>query len=208
MLVIAVNEINEELHQIVRYIAEAGSPSFDFAALELRRFQADQTEILVPHVFGPVHAATKPTRAVRLWDKASFFEELEDRCGTDAVAPALRLYEWGNTAPNSVLWGKGNVTGSFVPYLMHNGRQHQHFAVYTNGAVELYFSWYRRKPPFDDDSMRLQLLRKLNEVEGVSVPEDALNRRPSIPLPTLAVSASLEKFLSVMDWMLKQIQAT
>ena len=53
ILVIVVDEINDELTRIVRYVNASGSPSFAFAALEMRRFHGEGAEMLVPRVFGP-----------------------------------------------------------------------------------------------------------------------------------------------------------
>jgi len=69
ILTIAVNEINEELHKIVRYVNSAGTPAFSFAALEMRRFHKAKAEMLVPHVFGQSQASTrKPKPAPHKWD--------------------------------------------------------------------------------------------------------------------------------------------
>jgi hypothetical protein len=57
ILIIMVDEIDEELSRIVQFINACGNPSFEFAALEMRRFQAEESEMLVPRVFGPVRSA-------------------------------------------------------------------------------------------------------------------------------------------------------
>ena len=58
ILVIVVDEINEELRRIVRYLNECSKSAFSLHALEMNRFQADKTEVLVPYLYG---ASTKPT---------------------------------------------------------------------------------------------------------------------------------------------------
>jgi hypothetical protein len=47
----------------------------------------------------------------------------------------------------------------------------------------------------------------LNAIEGVSLPEDAITRRPSVPLETLKGEA-LDRFLEVFEWMLEEIRAS
>jgi hypothetical protein len=51
----------------------------------------------------------------------------------------------------------------------------------------------------------LELLRKLNEIPGVIMPDDAISRRPRIDLATLTNAAALEQFLEVLDWVLAVI---
>jgi hypothetical protein len=54
--------------------------------------------------------------------------------------------------------------------------------------------------------MRLELLKRLKEVPGVNLSEDAITRRPSIPLSVLAPSGALSEFTKVLDWMVREIR--
>ena len=206
ILTIAVNEINEELHRIIRYVNSAGEPAFSFAALEMKRFNKSKVEMLIPHVFGPVHASVaKPKSTSNQWNETTFFEALQT--GDASVGSVARqILEWATARMTNVLWGKGLQMGSFVPVYNHNGRDHQLFAVYTYGSVEIYFQWYQYKAPFDNEEKLLEILRRLNEIDGVKIPVDAITRRPSIKLSLLAEKDSLEKFLSIFDWMLDEIR--
>ena len=97
--------------------------------------------------------------------------------------------------------------GSFVPTVYHNGTAHQLFAVWTYGTVELYFQWYQAKPPFEAEAKRLELLGRLNAIDGVSLPPDGITRRPSIPLAVLAEAQRVPEFLSVFEWFMHEVQA-
>ena len=206
ILMIVVDEINDELARIVRFVNICGSPSFEFAALEMRRFQAEKAEMLVPRVLGP--AQTKKSRvrseSNHKWDEATFFTELQRRNGDDAVLAARGILDWA-TSNVEVWWGRGKINGSFVPYLYHKDVQHQLFAVWTNGGVEIYFYWYSFKTPFDSEEMRLELLNKLNQIEGVNIPREGINRRPSFNLSLLAQEEKLEQFRSIYDWVVEEI---
>ena len=57
ILIIVVDELNDELRRIIRYINECSESAFSLHALEMRRFQAEGIEVLVPHVYG---ISTKP----------------------------------------------------------------------------------------------------------------------------------------------------
>ena len=75
---------------------------------------------------------------------------------------------------------------SFVPTVRHDDIDYQLFAVGSNARVVLLFEYYQHKPPFEEESKRLELLSRLNAIDGVSIPADAITRRPAIPLAVLA----------------------
>jgi hypothetical protein len=75
-------------------------------------------------------------------------------------------------------------------------------------SSKIYLEWLKVKPPFDDETKRLQLLQRLNQVRGVNIPADAISRRPSISLALLAAPEVMEPFLGVLDWVLDEIRAT
>jgi hypothetical protein len=207
ILVIVVDEINEELTRIVRFINLSGNSNFDFAALEMRRFQAENTEMLVPSVFGPMRVSKQVISAesAKPWDEASFFAEMMQRHGEESTQVARRIYTWAKQRVQ-IWWGKGKQLGSFVPYFEHKGREHQLFAVYTYGGVETYFYWHSFKPPFDSPEKRLAMLDKLNGIDGIDLPRESIDKRPSINLSILAKGDSLDRFLEVYDWVISEIK--
>ncbi len=161
MLIIVVDEIDDALAKIVQFVNVCGAPSFEFAALEMRRFQAENAEMLVPRVFGPVRASKAKANVEpgKQWDEISFFDELIRRNGEGVNTVARQILKWANQKV-LVWWGRGKQSGSFVPVFDHNGTQHQLFAVYTYGVVEIYFYWYAYKPPFNSEEKRLRVIRK------------------------------------------------
>jgi hypothetical protein len=62
-------------------------------------------------------------------------------------------------------------------------------------------------PPFDDEVKRVELVRRLNAIPGVQIPEeDAVNRRPSVPLATFAPPEALAALLASLEWILMEIR--
>ncbi|MBE0410925.1 MAG: hypothetical protein IBX69_14490 [Anaerolineales bacterium] len=207
LLIIVVDEINEDLARVARFINICGSPNFAFAALEMRRFKTEKIEMLLPRVLGPLRMSKRTPVAppARQWDQSSYFRELERVHGEDAARVARRILEWAQQKMQ-VRWGKGRVHGSFVPYLDHQGRRHQLFAVYnTFGFVETYFDSFASKPPFDAEEKRLELLSRLNQISDVNIPKDAIKRRPNIKIHALLNEESLEQFLLIYDWVVGEI---
>lgn len=72
--------------------------------------------------------------------------------------------------------------------------------------MELYFQWYQLKLPFEAEAKRLELLKRLNAIDGVSIPTDAITRRPGIPLTVLADMSRLAESLAVFEWFIHEVQ--
>lgn len=208
ILMIVVDEIREELERIVRFINDAGKPAFSFAALEMRRFHHDRVEMLVPHVFC---AAAKPKPAAAddkiHWDEASFLADLAQQ-KPECVEPAKKILAWakGCSHISHVWWGTGTKIGSFVPTVYHAGKKHQLFAVYTYGTVEIYFYWYKYRPPFDSEEKRLEFLARLNQIKGVDIPQEGIHTRPNIPLAVFNDPQALHDLLQAFEWLIREIK--
>ncbi|HRV96297.1 MAG TPA: hypothetical protein P5526_29360, partial [Anaerolineae bacterium] len=113
---------------------------------------------------------------------------------------------WVSSQGLRVWWGEGARTGSFVPVFDHNGQGYQLFAVATYGRMEVYFQWYQYKPPFDAEEKRRELRDKLNAVEGINFPPDAITRRPSFPLKLFENEQQGEQILAVFDWFIAEVR--
>jgi len=53
--------------------------------------------------------------------------------------------------------------------------------------------------PFDREEERQDLLYRLNDIPRVSLPENGINRRPSIQLASLSNQVCLSTFLHIID---------
>jgi len=76
------------------------------------------------------------------------------------------------------LVGKGSQQGGFIPGIDHNGKWHQLVEVWTNGYVEIQFQYMKKSPPFDQAASRDELRKRLNALDGVSLDDDTIDRRP------------------------------
>lgn len=201
------DEIPPELRRIVEFLNQQMDPA-EVLAVEIKQFAGEGLRTLVPRVIGQTAEAEqrkKPFGERRQWDEASFFNEFEQRGDRTGEAVARSFLAWARERGLRVWWGKGQKTGTFVPVLDLSDTSHQPFAVWSSGLVEIYFYWYTLKPPFDDESRRAELLRRLNEIPGVQLPPDAVAKRPSIRLSVL--KGHEEAFLKVFDWYLDEVRA-
>ena len=96
---------------------------------------------------------------------------------------------------------------SVTPELDHAGRLYKFVRFYTYGSVEMLFEYLYYQPPFDNESVRLELLRRLNEIQGASLSSDKITKRPTIYLRLLDDAAVMEQFLGALDWIVEEIGA-
>jgi len=143
----------------------------------------------------------------RQWNEVSFLQELRSRRGADETEVARLILEWAKAKMPSIWWGQGTKSGGFIPGLSHKGIWHQLIEVWTYGRVELQFQYMKKSPPFDTEDGRLELLRRFNDISDVYVPEDAINRRPSIRLSVFKNRAALEQFRDTLYWAVNEILA-
>ena len=212
-MVFVADEIPAELRRVVEFLNVQMDPA-EVLAVEIRQYVGEGLKTLVPRVIGQTAEAqqkkSSARREARQWDEPSFFQELEARQGSAEAAVARKILEWAKVNMPSIWWGRGKRSGSFIPGLDHNGVWHQVIGIWTYGSLEMQFQYMQSKPssPFADDSKRLELLRRLNEIPGVALPADSITRRPGIPLSTLKDEAVLEQFLEALAWVVQEIKAS
>ena len=142
ILIIAVDEMNEELTRTIRFLNTCGSPSFTFTAFEMRRFQKDNTEILVPHLFEV--ASPKKTKAGgqrKRWTEAQFFEAVRVKLSPEVAMVIKDLFGWCKSKADRVWFGTGVENGSFTFHHLQDGKTFSIFSVYTNGLITLNYGW-------------------------------------------------------------------
>ncbi|MFH8788883.1 GmrSD restriction endonuclease domain-containing protein [Streptomyces roseoverticillatus] len=68
------------------------------------------------------------------------------------------------------------------------------------GVAEVVFQHLASREPFTDRSLRAELLGRLNELEGVSIPEGKLELRPSFRLSLLEIDRNREVLCEALGW--------
>ncbi|WP_405959253.1 DUF262 domain-containing protein [Streptomyces sp. NBC_00868] len=68
------------------------------------------------------------------------------------------------------------------------------------GTAEVVFQHLAGREPFTDRTLRSELLRRLNEMEGVDIPEGRLDLRPNIRLSLLEKDSNRERLFEALAW--------
>jgi hypothetical protein len=202
-LLFVADVIPSELQRIVEFLNEQMDPVEVFA-IEIHQFVGEDSRVLVPRVIGQKTTAhVKNTE----WDWDRFSKKLaEDSSGED-VPVARRLLEWGYSHGEFVYWGRGKISGSFVPQISHAGKHYQFFQIATGGRVYVPFGALLTKPPFDSLDKRKELLSRINEIPiEEQITEDQLDKYPSFRLAELRDGSRLDKFLKTYEWFINQVK--
>ncbi|MFL5864041.1 MAG: hypothetical protein ACJ780_25260 [Solirubrobacteraceae bacterium] len=206
-MVFVSDEIPRELRRVVEFLNGQMNPA-EVIAIEVKQYlAADGTKTLVPRVIGQtaeveVRKGRRVDRQRRVWDEDSLFAELQHKRGPEEARVARDLYDWTVARGWTPKFGAGKQDGSWTPVLTANGVQHTPIALYTNGRIEVQFKYLKARAPFDNDGIRVELLRRVNEIRGVALASDTIDKTPSIQLALLAATnASPEQLKRVLDWL-------
>ena len=65
----------------------------------------------------------------------------------------------------------------------------------------------RKNPPFDLLEKRLDLLHRLNQIPGINLPEESIDRMTTIPLASLSEKQSFSQFTQIVEWIIQEVKA-
>jgi uncharacterized protein with ParB-like and HNH nuclease domain len=135
----------------------------------------------------------------------AFMSLLSGHGGEELKNVAKDILDWVSAKVTEVGWGMRYC--SFIPTLYH-GHAHHLFAIRCEGKVETYFYWHARKPPFTDENLRVELMERLNRIQGVTIKKDDItNKRPVFSLKLLTNPTALNQFKDTYQWMIDTIIA-
>ncbi len=141
-LIIVVDQVNDELSRIIRYINEAGRPAFTLGALEIQRYNLNETEILVPHVFSATPAVLDSNGGARTkWNYERLMEDAVKKNPPEVVALIKDLYTWTQKHSEETRFGTGAASGSFTFIYERNGDKGSVFSVFSNGVLSVNFGY-------------------------------------------------------------------
>ena len=131
---------------------------------------------------------------------------MTERRGADAFVVAHKILDWAKQRDLIISLGQGKRDGSLIPFQSVGGHWHQVIGLWTSCYVEIQFQYLKSRNSLDD-AQRNELLARLNQVPGINLAQETVNKRPSVRLKTLTDDAVLAKFLQVIDWAFDAIKA-
>ncbi|MFD3943611.1 DUF262 domain-containing protein [Streptomyces sp. NPDC058579] len=132
---------------------------------------------------------------------ARFETLLRDNQTPDTAQGVLESLRFWEEQGGSLDYGKKSETSCFPMLTLGAARTRSLWplALYpVTGTVEVVFQHLKRRPPFDDELLRRELMARLNRVEGIDLAEAKLDLRPSFPLEAFAAHG--EELRAVLQW--------
>lgn len=206
-LLFVTDQIPRELKRIIEFLNEQMAPA-EVLGLELKQFSNGNLKTLVPRILGHTFASDnkKSMRRSKQWDEVTFFKELERRNGNEAAKAIQKIIETIKPNVSRIWFGQGVRSGSLIPVIDSRDHMNSLFAVYTYGKIELFFQYLKDKPPFNDLAKRKDLMRRLNDIDGVNVTANKIDKRPSIDIKLFSKNEKRDAFVAIIAWMIKEIK--
>ena len=138
-----------------------------------------------------------------------FETQLRSNQTTETVDGVLSVLRFWEQQGGSLAYGRASETSCF-PTAQLDGtpgiRTTWPLAIYpVSGTVEVVFQYLKRRPPFDDEPLRRELLDRLNGIDGIGLAEAKLDLRPSFPLEIFAEHS--DGLCSVLEWFAHTVAA-
>jgi hypothetical protein len=198
-LVFVADVIPSSLRAIIEFLNGQMDPA-EVLGVEVRQYVGGEMKTLVPRLIGWTAAADAKNPQLAPWTEARFRARLREKTDAGVVEVADRIIAWARQTMPDFWYGRGKADGSIVPRLWVNGQRYLFFALYSSGVIELSPQWMKTMPGFGPDERRREYLERISRIPGVSVPLDAIARRPSLPIALLQSGEALQAFFAAIQW--------
>lgn len=205
-LIFAADTIPPELKRIVEFLNQQMDPA-EVLAIEIRQYVGKGVRTLVPSVIGlPKREKLEASRPTVQWDRELFTTTLRDRCGVEVMAVVLSISERVVQCCPTSWFGNGRMDGSWSFAVIEHGVKYPPFSLWTSGVIQLQFG--NLQPRGVSVAAIATLAKSLNEIPGVQIPDDALNRFPTFKIASLKDPEALARFVQAIEVFVTQIKET
>jgi hypothetical protein len=207
-LLVAVDEITDELRSIVEYVNQHTIPDLQLLALQLQYRKDGNVEILLPTVYGGEAVQSKQVEAAVPVTEEELFAALGERCSPAGLDAARKLYDWWAERGLGFAWGNSQEYPSVTGVYFHDGESVSAWSCWAgpkSASISLNFEYLRKLP-------REQLERFLDDVWRIpesrpklrNVREAEFSKRPGISIDEVfakpgAMDAFIEALARLVD---------
>lgn len=206
-LVLAVDEINEDLRRIVEFLNAHTNEQVTVLAVELRRVSHSGVDILTPRTFGGELVRAKQDKAQR--EKRANWTIDDVRGRLVEFDPGLavafdRLHE-GLLALGCTAQGTAAVQPSMIFRVQTpDGHISWPYAIYTDGKpmVQVNFQWLSKDRPEAREAFLATLTQEPAGLDADSIRASNFRKRPNVHFTTLVGDAGQEQFALAVERLL------
>lgn len=206
-MVFVADIIPPELQRIVEFLNEQMKPA-EVLAVEIKQYVNNSQKVLVPRVIGQTTEAVLAKRSSGLkkyWNEETFVEAIKETLGDDTSQTASALLKW--LIQKTDKWF--HDTGTFVSVVKDGSKRLCTLcSIKVTGDIIISFADFSDKPPFDQEIKRKAFLQKLNSLEWLNLPQEAINRKPTIKIALLNGEHHLKQFFEVLEWVINEVKTS
>jgi len=122
----------------------------------------------------------------------------------EAVDVVKRILEWVATNGLTTYFGQGRIDGSCFLGVTHEGVGYYPVAMWTSGSIQFQYQTLQQR------GVPLHLIKSLasalNEIPGIHLPDDVLNKFPSFDIALVKDPEVLSRFLKAISEFVGQIK--
>ncbi|MBV9280933.1 MAG: hypothetical protein JOZ41_12700 [Chloroflexi bacterium] len=167
-LLVAVDEMTEELQGIVEYVNHHTVPDVQLLALQLQYRRDGDVEILLPTIFGGETVQAKARSEAVHTTEEDLFSALREGCSPAGVDAVRRLYEWSAAHGMRPYWGTGQHP-SLTAWFDVDGVSISPWSIWAaprNAYVSVNFEWIAHRG-YPQDRLEA-FLTALERIPGVA----------------------------------------
>ncbi len=139
-------------------------------------------------------------------NETTYMEMLAMRQDQDLLDVSRRLLDWARDEGLTLHWSSVRDVPSFAPVIETPSGPACFVEITARGRIDVLFDQLRETDAFREDKQRLEVLRRLNEIPGMGMPEFTINKRPTFSLNALVSYEAFERFTSTFRWVAQQLQ--
>jgi hypothetical protein len=198
-------EFSKELTTAVMWM---NSRDLDITCIRMTPYRLDDKVLLDVQQMIPLPEAAEYQVRVREKDKQQrayqwkqktlpeIWRELKANCSPEEFKRAEDIFVWLQATVTKVF----PTANAFAPFIRVGGKDQFFFKINVYGEVEIGFHYLRNKLPFADETIRLELLSKLNRISGVNINKNRLTGKPKFPLKLIVDDHAFALFKETFEW--------
>ncbi|MDB4396324.1 hypothetical protein N9003_00605 [bacterium] len=206
-LLFIADVIPSKLLRIIEFLNEQMDPA-EVLGIEIKQYVGEEIKTLVPRVVGQTTVAVNRKGAQsnsekKAWDSAQFFQDLSASTGKDECEIARHIVNWAKSdiRPLGLSWPITAKIGRVEIALDDSLEGQVLCSLDTRGRVGIPFgTMMNTSGIFSDRSSREQLLKQLNDIDGIDFPLEKVDLWPSFELNLLQDEVGLSEFITALSW--------
>lgn len=212
-MVFVADVIYPELKRIVEFLNAQMSPA-EVIALELRHYTGQGLRTLVPRLIGHTAEAerrksgstkSRPNSGPHLTVE-DWIARFEAERGSEELALAYTVRDWW-VQREATFGVNRDWKSALFAEINHKGIIGKPASIKSDGRVSTGLYALRSLPPFNQESLRKDVVASLRQINGMVASEQAFNGEPALPLILLKDQAVKDRLFAIWDDILTRIRA-